>query len=580
MFSDSTRRRKQFLRLIPMLFQKSRVVQIGEPLKVSEAQKQRRRWWFQSVRWLPRIIFLLLFGIGVTGGIVFDRWEIVPACVVFALYSMIFEFIGRENDFIPFRWIIVCDGIWLRSSKDVSQFLPWRSIVQIDADPKAGSKWHRIDLVTIEGERETLKVKDDLLPFVNKLLELLPRSIDPEPLRHLQWQLRIKFLYDALFEIRDSFLAFGMILFIPVFLLLNRFFPPAEVGFAAWGAVMGIALLICVGLFILVRRAVVRRQEQCVERLMQELDETDVTALLQVANSPRHAFGSPPRNVSVEVRRKIFFSGDLIALTLTFSLLFAFLAFLLGVALCFTDPAEVRYGLLPFRWQPTHAGVIVAIADSSTERAPNGNPAPGGRDVITLEQTLPDGRTIRCQHPSWANRGNFHVGQKVPLLRYVNDETCLQIDDPMFYFDSRSGLFAVLGFGTLFFGGGGVLVMTSYSQRKKTARLLETAPVVKYRIRKRIPKVKTILTPVRSAGETLELKSQVGIVGETVHVFLDEAKPNQSFVAESYRGELRYDAETGEIECTPDPFARYAKWSLLALALGIGVIVSRLIWVW
>jgi len=43
---------------------------------------------------------------------------------------------------------------------------------------------------------------------------------------------------------------------------------------------------------------------------------------------------------------------------------------------------------------------------------------------------------------------------------------------------------------------------------------------------------------------------------------------------------LRAVAETGETECDPDPLARYAKWSLAALALGIAIVVSRLIWVW
>ena len=106
------------------------------------------------------------------------------------------------------------------------------------------------------------------------------------------------------------------------------------------------------------------------------------------------------------------------------------------------------------------------------------------------------------------------------------------------------------------------------------------ANVVKYRIRKRIRNVKTILTPLGGAGKPLELKSQAGFVGETVHVFYNEAKPKKSFIAGSHRGELRFENATGEIDCDPDRYTRYVKWVWASLALGVSVIVSRLIWVW
>ena len=588
MFSDATRQGKRFRRMIPRLFQKSRVVQIGEPLKVSEANIQSQLWWFRCFRRLNRALLTLLACIGITAFFVLSiekAISIFSGCMCFALYSMFFEYISEQKDFVPFRWIIVRDGIWLRSSKDVSRFLPWRSMERIDTKPaKSNRQLSRIDLLTVEAERMTLKAKsDDLLPFVNKLVEILPHAIDPEPLQDLQRQLRHRFLYDAFYNLRDSFMAFGMLLFLPIFMFLHDKFPPAEAGFVTWGAVMGVTLLICVGMFILIRRAFVRRSEQHVERHMQELDEMDVAPLLQEANShsPHHVFGTPPRVVPPDVRRRLLFSGEPVEM-LQFCWLLAFLAVLIGGVLWWEDPAALRYGLLPFRWQPTHGGVIVAIADSSTERAPNGNPPPGGRDVITLEQTLPDGRTIRCRQPSWPNHGNFVVGQKVPLLRYVNDETCLQIDDPIFRRDVRSGLWFILGFGTLFFGGTGGLVIAGYYQRKRAVALLETANVVKYRVRKHKKGNlrKTILKPIGGTGEPLEIPSQGGHYGEMVHVFFNEAKPKQSLIAERLRGDLRYNAETGEIECDPDPLARYAKWSLAALALGIGVVVSRLIWVW
>ena len=586
MFSDSTRQGKRFRRMIPRLFQKSRVVQIGEPLKVSEARKQRNRWCYQcfSRSYWP---FCVLFTCFTVAAFCFGWREVFPTCLVLTFYMPFFGlilFCIQDQNYIPFRWIIVRDGIWLRSSKDVSRFLPWRSIVQIDTKPaKSSRQLSRLDLLTVEGERLTLKAKsDDLLRFANKLAEILPHAIDPEPLQDLQRQLRHRRLYDALFLLRETFAAFGMFMFIPIFVLLHaKFVNPAEVGFVTWGVVMGMTLLICIGIFIMFRRAVVRRNNQHVERLMLELDEMDVAPLLQEENShsPRHAFGTPPRIVPPDVRRRLLFSGEPVEM-LQLCWFLALVAVLFGGILWWEDPAALRYGFLPFRWQPTHAGVIVAIADSSTERAPNGNPAPGGCDVITLEQTLHDGRTIRCRQPSWPSHGNFMVGQKVSLLRYVNDETCLQIDDPLFR--NWTGLWAGLVFGTLFFVFCCGFVMASFSRRKRVVKLLETANVVKFRIRKRARRKqgKTILTLVGRTGEPLEILSQGGYQGETVHVFLDEAKPKQSLIAERLRGDLRYDAETGEIECDPDPLTRYAKWSPSALALGVGIIVSRLIWVW
>ena len=579
MLFDSLYQHKMFQRMIPLLFRQSRVVQAGEPLKISESKKQRQLRWFPRWRWLNLALIPILICVGVVG-LYFIRNGVFTVCFVFPIYMLLFEFVSREKNFIPFRWIIVRDGIWLRSSRDVSRFLSWRSIVHIDTEPKAKSSLYRIDLVTDEGERVTFKAKGgDLLPFVNKLLEILPHGLDPEPLQALQQRLRHDTLYSALFELRDSFVALGMFAFIPVFILLHFQFPVAEIGFATWGIMMSVTLLVCIGIYILLRRAVIRSHDRQVERILLELDETDVSAILHAAKSPRHEFGSPPRSISLRARRHILFSGEPLEI-LQLSWLFALLALMLGGAIWWTDPAEIRYGMLPFRWQKTHDGMIVAIADSSTERAPNGGPAQGGYDVITVEQTLPDGRTIRCRHPSWSNHGEFTVGQKVQLLRYANDETCLQIDAPVFRRDARVGILFILGFGSLFFIGGGAVVAATLSSRKRILTLLTTANVVKYRVCKRVRNVKTILMPLGGRGEPLELKSQIRFIGETVHVFLDEAKPKNSFVVESHRGEIRFDAETGELDCDPNPFLRYAKWGLVALAVGVGVIVLRLVWVW
>jgi len=428
--------------------------------------------------------------------------ETATVCLMTGLYGMplfgcLLFFEPKFNgNYIPFRWIIVRDGIWLRSSKDVSRFLWWRSLVQVDAESSARSKWCQITLVTDAGDRETFKSMDhwELLAFVNKLLAILPHGIDAEPLEALQQRLRFKTLYAALYELRDAFLALGFFATAPVFALLNHCFPANDVGFGVWGAIMGVTLLTGFGIYIRIRRAVVRRNEQQVEGLLWELDETDVTELLRTANSPRHVFGLPPRTVTPNARRHLLFSGETGHLTLTMSLVFTFATLMFAGILWFDETVDVR--------------------------------------------------------------------EMIPLLGFG------------LFFD----LILVLFVGACFF------------ERKRVVRLLETAVVVKYRKHKRIRNVKTILKPVggtaeseqirpATLGEELEVQSQSPVMilpGETVHVFLNESKPKKSLIAEeSLRCELRFDPETGEIDCTPSPLTRFAKWSLAALALGIGLIVLR-----
>ena len=489
----TARQRKKFQRMIPLLFRQSRVVQAGEPLKVSEAQKQCRLWWFQCFRMCNRVLLTVLACVSITMFFVFSIEKAISffsMCMMIGLYLIMIEWIGRRKNYVPLRWIIVRDGIWLQSSRDVSRFLPWRSIVQIDTEPNAtepnaDAKLDRLALVTDMGERESLKTDSNLLPFVNKLLGVLPHHIDPEPLLLLQRRLRHDVLYSVLYLLRDTYLAFGFALTVPVYMLLNFCFPAAEVGFEVWMAIMGVTLLISIGIYILIRRAVVRRHAQHVEQLQQELDETDVTAILHAAKSPHHEFGLPPRSISPQSRRVILFSDENALATLLISAVMAGFTLLFGGILWFDDTVNIR-------------------------------------DILFM------------------------------LLGFE------------------------LFFGVIFL----ILVYANYSESKRIMSLLETSKVVKYRIRKRFAKVKTVLTPVGGVGEPLEIKSQVGSVGETVHVFYDEAKPKNSFVVESYRGEIRFDSETGEIECGPDPFVKYAKWSLVALALGIAIIVLRIVWVW
>jgi hypothetical protein len=233
---------------------------------------------------------------------------------------------------------------------------------------------------------------------------------------------------------------------------------------------------------------VIRRQEQQVERLMEEFDETDVTALVQAANSPRHAFGSPPRTVTPDVRRHLFFSGELVVIMICYLFLLAFGTIVFGCILWGTDPSEIQDTLLP-------AGGLASIV------------------IVYLAACY-------LLHKKIINRN---------------------------------------------------------------VRLLETATVVKCRIRRRANHrkvMKTTLMPIGGEGEPFEMPIQYGLNGETVHVFYNEAKPKDSFIAETFPGGIWFDRETGEIDCDPNPRARYAKWALLVLALGIGVVVSRLIWVW
>ncbi|MDR1290994.1 MAG: hypothetical protein LBK06_07330 [Planctomycetaceae bacterium] len=460
---------------------------------------------------------------------------------MFGVFAMVLLF-SKE---VSTRWIVVRNGLFICSSKDQYRFVHWKSISQIDTH--CGQQQSRISLVTDTGIEVLQTAIFDMLPFVNKLLDMFPDNMERVSLLNLQQELRKQILYN-----KDVLHTFGLLASIPIFVVLNWLFPVKDVGFVIWGVIMGAVSMLVFGLYVWIRNHLKHKRKQHVNLLMEKLEQNDYCQKIILANrSMSNSFGDPPRTVTKKVRRMLLVSGEIVTFVIIFTFCFSFIS----AAIWISDRAEIRAGFLPFRWQPVGEGKIVAIADSSTETAPNGSPAPGGRDVITVERVLPDGRIIQCRNPSWPKHGNFQVGQTVSLLQYPDDETSLRIDAPIFQCEVRRNIFMIIFFGTVF-------VLTSCSclcaiiyNRKISIRLIETAQVKRYRIRSQDRKVKVVtkeLVPIDGDGEPINLKLNYGLIGDSVSVFFNELKPNESLVAESLSFPISFDPTTGKIDCKSD----------------------------
>ncbi|MCL2006433.1 MAG: hypothetical protein FWG73_09830 [Planctomycetaceae bacterium] len=285
------------------------------------------------------------------------------------------------------------------------------------------------------------------------------------------------------------------------------------------------------------------------------MERTNFGTLPVADRSALPPFGLPPRTVSDKVQRSLCYPVILLVVNGIFLVLTTAIVAIFWIS----DDSEIRYSSLPFRWVPTGEGRIVAIVDSSTELAPSGKPAPPGLDIITLEQTLPDGRTIRSRHPDRPNAGRFHVGQIVPLLHYVSDPNCLAIDDPRGWFD----VYMPFGMGTFFLT---IVVAFHVSPffialRQRDVQLLESAPIKRFQVeRPKNNKKALFLLPLDDAlpsiGRNLAVQSGSGLRhGQTVHVFYNEACPRESFIVEASWSPLIFDSATGHIDCRSDwPF--------------------------
>ena len=275
--------------------------------------------------------------------------------------------------------------------------------------------------------------------------------------------------------------------------------------------------------------------------------DTNHDALSDIDRSPATPFGLPPRRVSGKLRRSLCYPASM----LFFNGILVVLAVALVVAFWMTDDSEIRYGL-PFRWMPAGEGQIVEIACSSTEIAPSGKPAASGLDIIWLEQTLPDGTTIRARHPDRPSSGRFQVGQTVPLLHYVNDPNCLAIDDPPDRIIVWVGFWFFLFLGSLFVAFH--MSPLYIALHGHDVHLLETASVKRFRVERKHKQ--TTLLPLDNTLPPIKwtrVQSGFGLPnGKTVQVFYDEAKPSESFVVEATCSPLFFDEMADQIDCRSD----------------------------
>ncbi len=565
-----------FQQLLPLFFQRRRSVEIGSPRKYSESTRLCR---LALYRWLIRVFWGMMFfliGLGIFFACSGNGFETVIGFELAAL-AAVFASIAKSNQFLPSRWIVLRDGLLLRSSKDRRVFFLWRSIRGFRT--KYGFQWSRIAVRTeINGDEQVEWIhaeNDPLLPFLTKLLELLPEELDREPLRRLQRKLRFVLLHRRLFSTKETNVVWATMLCIPVIVVLTLFFPVAKVGFAIWFAMIGAVLAVTFGAYMFVRIRMRRRHENILNGL---LDELAPDAAIDVRSIMPPEFGPPPRTVSAKAKRAILFAGELWGIFTLFCCMFAFAVMTFAGILFWIGTTDIRYHFLPLRWEKAGNGRIFGIADSSTGNAPNGYPAPSGRDLLTLEQTLPDGRTIRCRNPTSLPPGRFQVGQAVPLLRYRSDPESLSLDDPSSYGDMWAGF--VLSCVYLMLGPGmiGGMICYAFSRRRHVVRLIETAPLERFRAER--VKHRTMLVPLASGREPIPAAGLTVQPGEMVRVFLDERKPEASFVAESAWPPLTVDPATGEIDAVSDRSCWITFASLGLLVLGIALILLRVLLVY
>lgn len=563
--------RPRLRQLMPLLFERRRAVQIGDVRKHTESATRRRLACYQGFVYFLWAVTLFLVGLGVF--FVFAGNAIgAMLAFEFAACGGMAVFAAKGDQFVPARRMILRNGLLLRSSKDRRVFVPWQSICDF------GIKYHfrrsRILVRTEETVHEIHAENDALLPFLTELLDKLPDGIDRTPLLELHRKFRGRTIHDRFFRSVESNLVFATILCIPVIMALAMNFPATEIGFPAWFAMMGVVLAVTFGVYMVARNRMRLRHEKYLDELLDELDRIDARTVLEALRTMPPDFGPPPRTVSKKARRTLLVFGEAGIILAMYGVIFSFFPLIFAGILFATDKAELRYGFLPFRWEKAGEGRIAEIADSSTEKAPNGGPAASGRDVITLEQTLPDGRTIRCRNPGWPPQGRFQAGQAVPLLRYRGEPECLLLDDPFSY----NEMYLSLGFACFALTLIVVAVLcTAYfaaSRRRHVIRLLETAPVERFRIG--MDKKRAIAVPDAVGREPIPITGLDLKPGETVNVFVDEERPKKSFIAESSWSSLTWNPETGEIDSVSDRPYRIAQLLAGIFLIGVGLVFLRL----
>ena len=564
--------RLHFQRLLLVLLKHRRFVQIGEPLKHT-ANTARRQ--FTACCWVIRLLWIATGLMSAAGCYLIwsgDKPMGIILCEC-ALFPVIFAFILQRDNYVPSRWIVFKDGLLIRTAKDRRIFVPWVSV--LDFETKFGNMRSKLVVHTESNTVEWIQAeRENLLPFLSKLLVLLPDGFDRSPLQNLQRKLQFAIIHYRLFRDKEVFSVWGLMLCVPVMAILNFLFSPIDIGFLRWFMMMGGVVITAFGSYFIIRNRMKRRHENYINILLDELEHTDRESILTAHRLTEPPFGLPPRTISDKAKRTLFYSSD--TGFIQKSLIGAF-GFLVLFAAMMVNNDEIRCGFLPLRWEPAGEGKIVAIDDSSTKKTPGGIPATSGCDIITLEQTLADGRTILCRNPIHQLRGRFHIGQTVPLLRYSGDSNFLMIDDPNERCQIWAGLGALSFFVSIFVV---IMVLTTFyglSAHNRVIRLLETAPVKRFRVGRNGKKI--ILLPVDLTLPTIPLKDNCTgfVLDETVNVFFNEEKPEQSFIAYS---SLIFDSETGRIDIVSDLPFRLGVASLVLFIAGLGMALLRILLVY
>jgi hypothetical protein len=579
-------KREQFQRFLPVLLRKSRVAQIGEPLKFTDTQRCWRLNWFHGFLAFFWGLSVLLFVVGLVLCFLPTHEKTGAMCIMSSFFPAICAIcVWCGEGYVSVRWIAVSRGLFICCAKDKHKFISWQQISQIET--KVGEFWSYIRLVTESGV-ELLRQKEqnlEMLQFVNKLLDLVIAQPCRAVLLKLQSKLRRKVLYNHLFTNEQN--TFMLLLVAPIivpYLVVSSFSPLVipNHDFGSIARILGlltVTILWC-GVVMWIYFHYKRRRTRFVDQLVDELDQEEQSTEILTSNTRSNEFGMPPRSISKRVWRNCLFtrSNELALVAIAVSVM---LLIFCAIPFCMIESIKIRSGLLFFRWQSAGEGKVISIADSSTETAPNGNPAPSGEDIITVERNLSDGRIVQCKNPFRTGQGLYKIGQIVPIQQYANETDVLRIDDPNEQTSSLIFVAMVLVVVLLLAILDGFCIACLFGSRVLAVRLLETAKVKLFRIEKprdnKQKQNKCLLVSI-DGSEKIESEFCRGVREEVVSVFLNESDINQSVIAEhSLYSPLYFNSTNNEIDCQSERFYWGFIAGLIPAIAGLVVIVVRIV---
>ncbi|MGL6196462.1 MAG: hypothetical protein ACRC2T_16735 [Thermoguttaceae bacterium] len=469
-----------------------------------------------------------------------------------------------------------------RDPNCVYRFVPWESIENfVVKTEKIVIETDTVPEVLII-DMTLLKVR--LPPFLNFLLEYVKNAAQRETLRKLKNKIATKIItYTNKGENESQVIVYIFLAVACVPLMLGAYATIVRSfsqNFALVISYFCAAFVIVAGAILLwtMRMQGKMSEQKCAEKIAEyerflemsssEQGNSQTTDEFQSGEQsiilPRFCdFQQPPRKVDVSVRKRLsrFYIAFFCALLVIF-LLFA------NLVLIVNAPNETRSGVYFFRFVPAGKGIITRTEPSESRRAPNGNPAPAGNEIVFVTYTNSAGKHVEAEDPVWYRDGAYKRGQEVDVLRYLGDEECVRIAAEAEFWGQLFELLFIIGFffTVIPLGCIGVIIYF-HIVSKKICRMLAELPVERGKLRYSSPS-SDILRITITSGErqykTLNCERQgLGLLrlspllfGVTVHFFLTNDESESSLqkkvlVFEDLPTDIQYDAENNRFFSEP-----------------------------